>query len=89
MLRETRPDVAVILTPHPLHAPMAIDALRARCHVAGRETAGVHVAEADAMIEAAHDAGRILAVNFQQRLRPEVLRAVELIRSGGLGGCNT
>ena len=24
MLRETWPDVAVILTPHPLHAPMAV-----------------------------------------------------------------
>ena len=85
MLRETRPDVAVILTPHPLHAPMAIDALRAGCHVLVEKPLAVHVAEADAMIEAADDAGRILAVNFQQRLRPEVLRAVELVRSGGLG----
>ncbi len=85
MLRETRPDVAVILTPHPLHAPMAIDCLRAGCHVLVEKPLAVHVAEADAMISAADDAGRILAVNFQQRLRPEVVKAVELVRSGGLG----
>lgn len=85
MLRETRPDVAVILTPHPLHAPMAVDCLRAGCHVLVEKPMAVHVAEADAMIAAATQAGRVLAVNFQQRLRPEVIKAVELVRSGGLG----
>ena len=85
MLRETQPDVAVILTPHPLHAPMAIDCLRAGCHVLVEKPLAVHAAEADAMIKAAEDADRILAVNFQQRLRPEVVKAVELVRSGGLG----
>ena len=85
MLRETQPDVAVILTPHPLHAPMATYCLRAGCHVLVEKPLAVHVAEADAMIAAADDAGRILAVNFQQRLRPEVVKAVELVHSGGLG----
>ncbi len=85
MLRETRPDVAVILTPHPLHAPMAIDCLRAGCHVLVEKPMAVHVGEADAMIAAATEANRILSVNFQQRLRPEVVRAVALVRSGGLG----
>ena len=85
VLREARPDVVVILTPHPLHAPMAIDSLHAGCHVLVEKPMAVHVAEADAMIKAADDADRILAVNFQQRLRPEVLRAAALIRSGGLG----
>lgn len=85
MVREKQPDVVVILTPHPLHAPMAIDCLRAGCHVLVEKPMAVHTGEADAMIEAADDAGRILAVNFQQRLRPEIVKAVELIRSGGLG----
>ena len=85
MLLETRPDVAVILTPHPLHAPIAVDCLRADCHVLVEKPMAVHAAEADAMIRAAADAGRILAVNFQQRLRPEVVKAVALVRSGGLG----
>ena len=84
-LRETWPDVAVILTPHPLHAPMAVDCLRAGSHVLVEKPLAVHVAEADAMIKAADDAGRTLAVNFQQHLRLEVVKAVELVRSGGLG----
>ncbi len=85
MLRATRPDVAVILTPHPLHAPMAVECLRAGCHVLVEKPMAVHVAEADAMIRAAAQAGRVLAVNFQQRLRPEVVKAAEVVRSGRLG----
>jgi predicted dehydrogenase len=43
------------------------------------------VAEADAMIEAAHRANRLLAVNFQQRYRPEIQAAYRLIHDGQLG----
>jgi predicted dehydrogenase len=85
MLAETRPDVAVILAPHTVHAPIAIDCLRAGCHVLVEKPIAIHVAEADAMIEAAAQAGRLLAVNFQQRHRPEVRAAYRLIREGRLG----
>lgn len=85
MLAETRPDVAVILTPHPFHAPIAIDCLEAGCHVLVEKPMAVHVAEADAMIDAAAQADRLLAVNFQQRGRPEVQAARRLIQQGQLG----
>ena len=85
MLAETRPDVGVIVTPHPFHAPIAIDCLQAGCHVLVEKPMAVHVAEADAMIEAAQRAGRLLAVNFQQRLRPEVRAVRALIDEGRLG----
>ena len=85
MLSETQPDVAVILTPHPFHAAIAIDCLQAGCHVLVEKPMAVHVAEADAMIEAAQRAGRLLAVNFQQRRRPEVQAARRLIQEGQLG----
>jgi predicted dehydrogenase len=45
----------------------------------------IQVAEADAMIEAAAQAERLLAVNFQQRHRPEVQAARRLIQQGHLG----
>ncbi len=45
----------------------------------------VHVAEADAMIATAEQAARLLAVNFQQRFRPEVQLARKLIQEGQLG----
>ena len=85
MLAEARPDVAVVLTPHPFHAPIAIDALEAGCHVLVEKPMAVHVGEADAMIAASERAKRLLAVVFQYRHRPEVRLARELVRSGRLG----
>ncbi len=85
MLAEARPAVAVVMTPHPFHAEIAIDCLRAGCHVLTEKPMAVQVAEADRMIDAAADAGRVLAVNFQYRHRPEVRAARELVRSGALG----
>jgi predicted dehydrogenase len=85
MLAATQPDVTVILTPHPFHAAIAIDALNAGCHVLVEKPMAVQVAEADAMIAAATKNNRLIAVNFQQRFRPEVVAARHLIQSGQLG----
>ena len=85
MLAETKPDVTVILTPHPYHATLAIDALNAGSHVLVEKPMAVQVAEADAMIAAAKQNERLIAVNFQQRFRPEIVAARQLIDSGRLG----
>jgi predicted dehydrogenase len=85
MLAETKPDVAVVVTPHTVHAPIAIDCLEAGCHVLVEKPIAIHVAEADAMVEAAARTGRLLAVNFQQRHRPEVRAARQLIEEGHIG----
>ena len=85
MLAETQPEVAVILTPHPFHAAIAIDCLEAGCHVLVEKPMAVEASEADAMIETARRVGRLLAVNFQQRLRSEVLAAKRYLDEGRLG----
>ena len=85
MLRDVRADVCVIIAPHPFHAPIALDALAAGCHVLVEKPMAVHVGEADAMIAAAAKADKILAVNFQQRTRPEIVAAKQIIDSGALG----
>jgi len=85
MLADVQPDVALVLTPHPFHAPIAIDCLEAGCHVLVEKPMAIQVAEADAMIDAATRAHRLLAVNFQQRCRPEVRAARDLIQQGQLG----
>jgi len=85
MLAETEPDVAVVCTPHPFHAPIAIDCLRAGCHVLVEKPMAVQVMGADAMIKAASQAQRLLAVNFQYRFRPGVRAAKRLIQEGQLG----
>lgn len=85
MLRETRPDVGVICTPHPFHAALALDCFQEGAHVLTEKPMAVQVSEADAMIAAAERAGRILAVNFQNRFRPVVERAREFVAGGGVG----
>ncbi len=85
MLAETQPDVTVIITPHPFHAAIAIDALNAGSHVLVEKPIAVQVAEADGMIAAAQANNRLLAVNFQHRFRPDVQAIKKLIDSGGLG----
>ncbi|NOK59415.1 MAG: Gfo/Idh/MocA family oxidoreductase [Chloroflexi bacterium AL-W] len=85
MLREVRPDVVIICTPHPFHATLAIDCFAAGVHVLVEKPIAVEVAEADAMIAAAEQANRILAVNYQQRFRPAVEYIYNMITSGELG----
>lgn len=85
MLRERSPDVAVICTPHPFHAALALDCFAAGAHVLVEKPMAVEVREADAMIAAAESAGRWLAVNFQNRFRPVVERARQFVTDDGLG----
>src|SRR6266542_4282863 len=85
LIESTCPDVVVITTPHPFHAEVAIAAFEAVCHVLTEKPMSVHVGEAEAMIEAADRAGRLLAVSFQFRHRPEIVAAKRLITEGRLG----
>jgi len=85
MLAETKPDVAVIVTPHPSHPSIAIDCMRAGCHVLVEKPMAIDVASADQMIAEAEKNGRILAVNFQHRFRPAVEKARQLIVEGEIG----
>jgi predicted dehydrogenase len=85
MLADELPDVCVILAPQPFHARIALDCLKAGSHVLVEKPMAVRLDDADAMIEAAREAGRLLAVNFQQRFRPEVRAAKQLIENGELG----
>jgi len=85
MLSELKPDVAVICAPHPFHPPLALDAFAAGAHVLVEKPIAVSVGEADTMIEAADQAGRLLVVSFQQRFRPAVEHIRGLIDAGELG----
>ncbi len=80
------PDVVVICAPHPLHKMLALDCFAAGAHVLVEKPIAVEVAEAEAMIAAADAAGRVLAVNFQERFRPAIEAAYQLIAAGELGG---
>src|SRR5215212_5686703 len=83
MLADRLPEVCVILAPQPLHARVTIDCPEAGSHVLVEKPMAVRLD--DAMIAAAREGGRQLAVNFQQRFRPEVRAAKRLIEAGELG----
>ena len=85
LLKQVQPDVAVIVTPHPFHPAIALDAFAAGAHVLTEKPIAISVADADAMIAAADDAGRFLGVNFQLRFRPVIEHARAFIESGQLG----
>jgi UDP-N-acetyl-2-amino-2-deoxyglucuronate dehydrogenase len=85
MLEAVEPDVAVICTPHPSHAPITLDCLDAGTHVLVEKPIAVEIGEGDQMVAAAEAADRILAVNFQHRLRPVIEYAKRFIDAGELG----
>jgi UDP-N-acetyl-2-amino-2-deoxyglucuronate dehydrogenase len=78
-------DLVAIGSPSGLHAEQGIAAARRGLHVLVEKPIDVTTAKADALIDAAAQAGVKLAVFFQDRLKPGVVRMKELIDSGRLG----
>jgi len=78
-------DVVVVATPHPSHAELTIAALETGAHVLCEKPLAPEARDADAMIAAADRAGRLLGVCFQQRFRPVIAAARQLVDEGRLG----
>lgn len=85
LLENEELDAVTIATPHYFHPPIAIDGFAAGLHVLSEKPIGVRVGEAEKMGEAARKAGKLFAVMFQARTRPEIRKARELIENGELG----
>lgn len=83
--RDRGADLAVITTPHPFHAELAIRCLEAGLDVLTEKPMAVEVAEADRMVAAAERTGRQLTVVFQYRLRSEVIAARRAVQEGAIG----
>ena len=78
-------DGVFIVTPNTQHAPLAIAAARRGLHVIVEKPMAPTRAECRAMIDAAREAGVVLAVAHCMEWAPPVMRARELISSGALG----
>jgi predicted dehydrogenase len=85
LLAAARPDAAHVVTPPVTHAALAVQLLRAGVHVLVEKPMALSVAEADAMIAAAHAAGRVLTADHNRWFDPVVQAARRLIESGRLG----
>jgi len=78
-------DAALVATPHPLHAPIAVECFGAGMHVLSEKPLAESVSAADAMLAAAAEAGRVLGVMYQMRFIPACRRAIQIVRAGELG----
>jgi predicted dehydrogenase len=81
------PDIDVIYNPLPnhLHAEWTIKALRAGKHVLCEKPFALSLADADAMIAASKETGKVLAEAFMYRHHPQTLKIKEMVDSGALG----
>jgi predicted dehydrogenase len=78
-------DAIIITTPHHLHARDTLQAFSNGKHVLVEKPMATSLEDCDAMIEAAANARRVLAVGFQQRFRHNNREARRLVREGALG----
>jgi UDP-N-acetyl-2-amino-2-deoxyglucuronate dehydrogenase len=78
-------DLVVIGSPSALHAEQGIAAAEHRLHVLVEKPIDVEMTRARALVAAAEAAGVRLAVLFQDRLKPELVRLRDFIAAGGLG----
>jgi len=78
-------DVVMVVTPSGLHAEVGVQAARAGKHVLTTKPMDVSVAACDRLIQAAEEAGVLLAVDYQSRYVDTNFRVAEAMRQGWLG----
>ena len=78
-------DVVDVVTPHDSHCEITVAALQAGKHVICEKPMGRTLAEADAMLAAAQEAGRRLLISMPQLYYPAIRRAKEILDSGEIG----
>ena len=78
-------DAISVGTPNHLHAPVAVAALEAGKHVLSEKPLARSGAEAETMVRAAINAGRVLQVAFNHRQRGDVQVLKKYVEAGGLG----
>ena len=67
MLREEKPDAVHVCTPHDLHAPMTVSALRQNIHVLCEKPLCIRREEIDAVLQAERESRATLGVCHQNR----------------------
>ena len=85
MLQEAGIDAVVINTPHYLHYPIAIDAIKAGVHTLVDKPMAVNLKQADDMIEEAKKRRVKLGVIFQSRFDPVFRKVKATAQEGAFG----
>ena len=85
MLERERPDAVHICTPHYLHEPMAVEAMKRGCHVFCEKPMAISVEGAGRMTAVSMETGKKLGICFQNRFRETAQTMLKLLRSGEFG----
>jgi predicted dehydrogenase len=85
MLAVCRPDIVAIATESGKHKVIAVDCLNAGCHVICEKPMALSSKDADAMNEAAKQAGKKLAICFQNRFNVPVQKLRSALEAGRFG----
>lgn len=83
MLDESTPDAVHVCTPHYLHAPMTLEALRRDIFVFLEKPSCISQCELAELIEAEKRSRASVCVCFQNRFSPSVIKALRLAREDG------
>jgi UDP-N-acetylglucosamine 3-dehydrogenase len=85
MLAEERLDLVTVAAPTSLHADVTLAALTAGAHVMVEKPIAATRAEAERMMAAAADAGRLLSVGHIERFNPAIVELRRRLQSGEAG----
>jgi predicted dehydrogenase len=85
MLAEAKLDAVSVCTPNALHAPVAIAALQAGCHVLCEKPLSVNATEGARIVEAARKATGKFMIGMNNRFRGDTQILRKYIESGDLG----
>ena len=78
-------DAVLIAVPHRAHAALGIRAFSRGLHVLCEKPLDVSTTQAQALIRAAEDSGRVFGIMLNQRTDPLFARARQLVQNGELG----
>ena len=82
-------DAVSIIVPNKLHAPLAIQCLKAGKHVFCEKPPALNAREVGEIIAAAKSSGKKVMFNFNNRARPESQAMMKLINGGSVGRINS
>ena len=85
MFKSKEIDAVIISVPHPLHAEIAINALKSGLHVLLEKPADISVSRVKKLNELADKTDKTFAIMFNQRTNPLFAKAREIVKSGKLG----
>lgn len=85
MIKEERPDIAIVTLPHHLHKEASLFCIEQGCHILLEKPMAMNVGECAEINEAAKTRGVTVSVGHMQHFFPANAKAKEIIASGRLG----